>query len=331
MIPENKKSAVTLALQTAFGVSEYDEITELTQGLSTALIFRIMVNGRPYLLRIITRTDSISDPSHHNDSMKTAADAGLAPQIRYMNLEDRIYITDFINAKPFPLDEARILMPALLRRLHALPLFSSRIYYLDFVDSQVRKMLGANIIPDYAQKEFLNKYERIYAVFPRNQEEMVSCHNDLKPDNILFDGKRVWLVDWEAAFPNDRYVELAAVGNFFLTSEEHEKEYLKIYFGKDASEYQRARFFLMQQLMHLIYGCYFMLLAAKDGNAVDLQSAVPEFRAFHDCVWKGELYLLDKTIQAQYARVHLERVRKNMQLERFEQSLKIVADRSLKE
>jgi thiamine kinase-like enzyme len=331
MIPENKKSAVTLALQTAFGVSEYDEITELTQGLSTALIFRIVVNGRPYLLRIITRTDNMGGPSQYYNGMKTAAEAGLAPQIRYVHVEDRIYITDFINAKPFPLDEARVLMPALLRRLHALPLFSSRIYYLDFVDSQVRKFLSANIISDAAQKELLDQYERIFAVYPRNQEEMVSCHNDLKPDNILFDGKRVWLVDWEAAFPNDRYVELAAVGNFVLTSEEHEKEYLKIYFGQDASDYQRARFFLMQQLIYLIYGCYFMLLAAKDGNAVDLQSAIPEFRTFHDRVWKGELYLLDKTIQAQYARVHLERVRQNLQLERFEESLKLVSDRSLKE
>jgi thiamine kinase-like enzyme len=37
---------------------------------------------------------------------------------------------------------------------------------------------------------------------------MVSCHSDPKPENILFDGQRVWLVDWHAAIVNDRYFDL---------------------------------------------------------------------------------------------------------------------------
>ena len=35
------------------------------------------------------------------------------------------------------------------------------------------------------------------AVYPHDDAEMVSSHNDLfKPDNMLFDGNRLWLVDW---------------------------------------------------------------------------------------------------------------------------------------
>ena len=34
MIPEEKKDAVSRALQNAFGVSEYDDIRQLTAGLS---------------------------------------------------------------------------------------------------------------------------------------------------------------------------------------------------------------------------------------------------------------------------------------------------------
>ncbi|WP_155121202.1 phosphotransferase [Bryobacter aggregatus] len=30
--------------------------------------------------------------------------------------------------------------------------------------------------------------------------EMVSCHNDLKPENVLFNGRRVSLVDWQPSF-----------------------------------------------------------------------------------------------------------------------------------
>jgi thiamine kinase-like enzyme len=31
---------------------------------------------------------------------------------------------------------------------------------------------------------------------------------------INFDGERAWLVDWEAAFLNDRYFDLDVVANF---------------------------------------------------------------------------------------------------------------------
>jgi thiamine kinase-like enzyme len=68
-------------------------------------------------------------------------------------------------------------------------------------------------------KELPERYSRVAHVYPRHDESnWVSSHNDLKPENILFDGNRVWLVDWEAAFLNDRYVDLAVVANFAVNS-----------------------------------------------------------------------------------------------------------------
>src|ERR1700742_3572830 len=107
MIPGDKKAAVEHALQQAFGVTEFEDITPLTAGLSSALIFRITVLGKPYLLRIITRTDAMSDPVHWYGCMTAAAEAGIAPQVWYTNLDDRVSITDFIEKKPFPINEAR--------------------------------------------------------------------------------------------------------------------------------------------------------------------------------------------------------------------------------
>jgi hypothetical protein len=64
MIPEDKISAVAQALKITFGTSEYQDIRQLTLGLSSALIFRIVVLGKPYLLRVIIRTDALGDPTH---------------------------------------------------------------------------------------------------------------------------------------------------------------------------------------------------------------------------------------------------------------------------
>src|SRR4029077_17822977 len=107
VIPQEKSAAVTRALHEAFGVTEFEDIRMLTKGQSGALVYRIIVGGSPYLLRIITRTQDPTLPDHFR-CMKSAAEAGLAPHIRYTSIEDRISMTDFVEAVPFPMAEALV-------------------------------------------------------------------------------------------------------------------------------------------------------------------------------------------------------------------------------
>ena len=327
MIPEEKKTAVQHALQVAFGVSEYEDIRQLTAGLSSALIFRVRVLGKPYLLRIITRTDAIADPTHQINCMKAPAEAGLAPRVFYASTEDRILITDFIEAKPFSLKEARSKMPDLLRRLHGLPLFPFRFHYLDRMDGFVRKFQDAKILPDHMTNELFSLYAKIAPVYPRNIDDWVSCHNDCKPENILFDGDRPWLVDWEAAFPNDRYADLAIVGNFLVTNDEEEKDYLKRYFGEGVNEYHHARFFLMSQMMHMFYFTFFMLIVSAAGKPIDPDVVKPGFREFHNDMWAGKISLAGDEPRQQYAWAHMNQLLHNLRLKRFDESLWIVSNR----
>jgi crotonobetainyl-CoA:carnitine CoA-transferase CaiB-like acyl-CoA transferase len=62
MIPEEKIAPVTRALREAFGVPDFENIRQLTKGNATTRVFRIVVHGSPYLLKIIMRTD---DPTRH--------------------------------------------------------------------------------------------------------------------------------------------------------------------------------------------------------------------------------------------------------------------------
>jgi hypothetical protein len=81
MIPEAKQPAVARALNEAFGVKEFEDICRLTAGLTSALVFRIVVRRHPYLLRVITRTDDISDPTRQFACMKGGAERGIAPRV----------------------------------------------------------------------------------------------------------------------------------------------------------------------------------------------------------------------------------------------------------
>ena len=333
MIPEAKKDVVARALREALGVTEFEDIRRLTAGLSSAIVFRIVVRGCPYLLRLIMSTDATAGPgqgdqTRHFACMRKAAEAGIAPRVWYASTEDRISITDFVEARPFPRTEALARLPVTLQALHASPPFPllGVVNHLDVMDGFVRKFQAAKILPESETEELFQGYARVASVYPRHDSDMVSSHNDLKPENILFDGDRVWLVDWEAAFLNDRYLDLAVVANFVVTNDAEEEAYLWTYFGEAAGEYRHARFYLMRQILHMAYAVVFMRLGSG-GKAIEPNSKAPGFRDFHNRIWAGEVSLATDEPKLQYARVHMNQVLQNMRAVRFQDALRIVSDR----
>jgi thiamine kinase-like enzyme len=327
MIPENKRPAVTKALQKAFHVDEPEEIVQLTKGLSGALVFKITVHEIPHLLRIITRTETRDKPEYYFECLQTAANAGLAPRIHYLNIEDKISITDFIDDQDFPIKEARIMMADTLRDLHELPKFPYQLNYMDSSDIFLKKFLEADIVPDNAIKDLLDLYARIANVYPRHDaENLVSCHNDVKRDNIIYDGVRPWLVDWEAARLNDRYVDLAAIANFVVKNDDDETEFLKRYFGETFDGYKQGRFFLMRQVVHMF--CFTLCsLFASGSKPININMSTLPFHEFHERLWNGQINLDSSEEKLHYALVHLKELEHRMQTKRLDESLKIVADR----
>jgi len=324
MIPETKHPAVTRALHAAFSVDEYDDIRLLTGGLSTALAFKIVVRKIPYLLKIM-RTELISDPRNEFACMQTAAEAGLAPRIWFANVEDRILVTDFVEAKPFP-DDLALLIAPVIRRLHALPHFPKVVNYFDAIDGFIRRFQAAKILPESATKELFRRYADVVKVYPRNDSELVASHNDLKPQNIRFDGNHIWLVDWESAFLNDRYVDLAIVANFFVEDEAQEEPYLRAYFGEPAGEYRRARFYLMRQAVSMFYATLLLLEASRSGLSIDADMITPSFRGFHQDLISDKVDMANADVKLEYGMIHLREALRSMRTARFEEAVARLSD-----
>jgi aminoglycoside phosphotransferase (APT) family kinase protein len=326
MIPEAKQTAVARALNTAFGVEEFEDIRGLTAGLSSALVFRIVVRDRPYLLKVITRTDDLADPTQHFMCMKSGAEKGIAPRVLYDSVEDRVWITDFVEARPLRAKEALVRLPGTLRTLHALPPFPKMKTgnFFDGVDGFIRRL--AKSLPESESRELFDLYSSVVPMYPHNDESnWVSSHNDLKAENIMFDGDHIWLVDWESAFLNDRYVDLAVAANFAVRSEADEQTYLTAYFGELPGEYRTARFFLMRQVLHIFYAMIFLSLAATAGRSIDTSLSAPDFGDFHDRILSGEVSLADADAKLQYGLVHLKQLQQNMSASRFQDALRVTA------
>ncbi|HVW07791.1 MAG TPA: phosphotransferase [Bryobacteraceae bacterium] len=337
MIPEEKNLAVTKALRETFGVAVFDEIHRIPNGtFNKVQVYRIAVQGSVYLLRIILRSE---DPTCHFTCMRAAADAGLAPRVLSTSVEDRISITEFVEgAILFPRTEALVRVPRVLRALQALPRFPGRASHLNTsctfllqkgpgVDGILQCCRAVGVLPPGEVDELIARHAQLASVCSVPQEEMAPSHNDLfKPDNILFDGGRVWLIDWEAAFLNDRYADLAAVANMIVTSEAEEECYLAEFFAQPPDEYQRARFFLMQQVAHIFYTMAFLILQAG-AEPIDWSKSAPEYHEFQRRFWTGEVKLDDLACKIACGRVHWDRVRRNAQSPRFAESIRIVSER----
>lgn len=333
MIPQEKTEGVTRGLRETFGVERFEDITRITKGHTPSLVYRIIVRGSPYLLKIITRTE---DQTRHYTCMTRAAEAGMAPAVRYTDVEQSISITDFVEADVLSLSEALLRLPAFLRKLHALPPFprapfnTTCTFLLSkgpWLDGYLQKFQGGNILPKAESQELFKLHAEMAAVYPYDDGEMVSSHNDLfKPDNILFDGQRVWLVDWEAAFLNDRYADLTAIAHHVVTNDEEEMVYLREYFGVAPDQYQLARFHLMRQISHLFYAMAFLAIGSA-GKPVDWSGTVPDFRDFYNRMWVGGVDLMDNGVKIAYGRMHWERLLHNVRQTRYREALRIVSER----
>ena len=332
MIPEENSAGVAHALGETFGVTKFEDIRDLTERPGSNRVFRIVIRASAYLLRINTRP---GDVTRQFTCMRAAADAGLAPHVWYTSVEDRISITDFVKAVPLPAKDALFRIPAALRTLEALlpfpavPFNTTCTFLLNegpALDGFLQKFRGSNILRGNQIEQLFTRYKQVTAAYWCLDSDMAPSHNDLfKPDNILFDGNRLWLVDWEAAFQNDRYADLAVVANMIVTNEPEERTYLEAYFGASPNEYQRARFYLMRQVAHMFYAMAFLTLGSS-GTAINWSEPVPSYKDFQRRFWARHVGLADNQAKILFGRVHWEKLLGNMQQARFDEALRIVSD-----
>lgn len=315
-LPAHLQPVVERALQAAFGTPAYDAVTPLPA--VRAFVCRIVAGGRAYLLRVSANT--LVDPTFELAATRTAAAAGLAPHVWHADPAERVVITDFIDRTAFPADFALRLAPV-IARIHALPAWPKAIHHLDMIDSflvRLRPTGGLAGLDDVVEA-----YAALAARYPHDTDR-VACHNDLKAPNLLFEGARVWVIDWEAAFVNDRYADLANAATFFVPEEDAaEAAFLAAYFGTPATAAQRARFVAARFANHVAYVALLSLLAPGAGVAHE----PPDYRAFHDGIIDGTVDLSRPDAKSEYTAVHLAAARRAIASPRFAAALGMLGDR----
>lgn len=195
-------------------------ITRITRGLSGAGVYRVQAAGTMYVLKIASEVEPVESWRAALDIQRRAGEAGVAPGLVHHDEVRRAVVTEHVADRGF---STRLYDPATrdaairelgeaLRRLHTLPLpaNATRRDLRDVVALRWAQLASFGI-PAFARTAI----DRALAETPPPESRpLVTSHNDPNPSNLVFDGARVMLLDWDTAGANDPFFDLATVAMF---------------------------------------------------------------------------------------------------------------------
>ncbi|MES1991228.1 MAG: choline kinase family protein [Pseudomonadota bacterium] len=214
----------------------------LTGGI-TNLNFRVRDGGAEYVVRI-AEDIPVHQVMRFNElaANRAAFHAGIAPEV--VHAGPGVLVTRFIDAATLTADRARD--PAFIERfiptlqkchrdvprhlrgpvLTFWPFHVVRDYALRLTEDKSEHV--AKLVPLMASADVLEK-----AVGPI---ELVFGHNDMLAGNLMDDGKRIWMIDWEYAGFGSPLFDLSNFSSNNELSQVQERALLSAYFDHPADD-----------------------------------------------------------------------------------------------
>ena len=212
---------------------------ELLPGGLTNHNYKVTVPSGCYVARVWASDGSllaIYRDAEHANSIAAAA-AGVGAPVHDYRPGLGVLVVGFLPGRTFTeadlLDSANLPRVArACRRLHAGPRF---VRDFDMFEVQQRYLAivrerGFRLPEGYL--DFMPTVAQIQKCLAVRDEGTVPCNNDLLPGNILDDGERIWLIDYEYSGNNDACFEL---GNIWSESDlplGHLEELVTAYYGR---------------------------------------------------------------------------------------------------
>ena len=324
-IPEAQHDAARQAVTGAFGSAPIASIDRIHGGASGALAFRMGVSDRHYVLRLETQRSPWRNP-HQYACMRTAAEAQIAPPLRYADDAAGVAILDFISQRPlteFPggplaLVKALGLFAARLQATEPFPALGNYRKFIEGMFARMQTLFAPGLLAPHAEA-----FERIQSAYPWEMATHVSSHNDPNPRNLLFDGEQFWLVDWETAFRNDPLTDIAILADNNASNPELQQALLRAWLGREPGRGDTARLTLMKSITRLWYaGIVLTPPPHPDGKIADLSA--PTVEEFRSSIATGKLHPVH--IKATWGKMMLAGFLEDSRAATFEVALKAAAD-----
>lgn len=288
-------------------VGEVSAITPIRMGLSGAGVYAVTSERGEYILRLQGDGALLDDFwAQHIRILRRAAERGVAPPLVHVDEDARAMISVRVAGVPLPAaladpsqrERAIADVVAQIRALHEIDPTGiderDGVRFARGVWERQRRRAG---FPAWAA-ELGSAFDHIAAVLARDPRRVVS-HNDVNPGNVLWDGTRAWLVDWEVAGLWHPYYDLAAFVTFLGLDAEYAHGLLALQEGRPSEQTERVTFAAMRQLVALAVGSMFLSMVPDLSivSALTREDA-PTQAECRAAMRRGELELQSATGQA---------------------------------
>jgi aminoglycoside phosphotransferase (APT) family kinase protein len=293
--------------QSYFPVSRFGAVkmvTPVTAGLSGAGTYAVTTDSGEFFLRIPAA--GVDDLSWMIAAQRLAADRGVAPQIISVDEETGAVVSAKARGEQLgialrqPDVRARALrgVAEALAALHGISAPDFRPLDTSLGQAVWDEQSARTGFPDWARP--LGKCVSLGLAALASDARRVLSHNDANPANLLWDGSKICLVDWERAALAHPYVDLATVSNFVNLSDDDAVGLLAVQERAEITAEQRATFIVLRNFLRVVYGAIFLRLA-PDLAAIGFQGRdqTPTLAECYVMMGKGELNPMTPLGQAQ--------------------------------
>ena len=179
--------------------------------------YLLVVDSVKYIIRSFVKNDV--DRVQEFDIQKQASNFAIAPEPLLLNLEDGYMVMEFIEGT----HKKKLDIETLYNLLDCISTLHDEV----FIQSD---MLNIKEVLHKRNEEINDALDTIEFCEKYTEDSVVS-HNDLNPMNILWQGDKPILLDFEYASVNDCYFDLAAISIEFSLDKKEESLMLRRYFG----------------------------------------------------------------------------------------------------
>jgi aminoglycoside phosphotransferase (APT) family kinase protein len=277
-------------------------------GLSGAGVYGVTSSRGEYILRVQSARAPKAFWAQQLLIWRRAAERGVAPAIVHVDEAHGAVISKRVSGGPLPavLSDPSVRGNAIadvvrqLRATHEIdPADVGERDGIEYARLMWEDQRGRPGFPAWAG-DIGDTLDAIAAVVGRDSRRVVS-HNDVTPSNVLWDGTRTWLVDWEVAGLNHPYYDLAAFVSFLDLGADAAHALLQMQEQSPLDDAARATFAALRRLVVLALGCVFLSLVPDlTERTADRRSDAPTLAACYAEMRTGALDLQMPTGRAAF-------------------------------
>ena len=283
-------------LQNIFPNQEISNVNPLPEGM-TVPIYSFELDGESFILRL-TPHHSMEQNKINFETLQSASDLGVTPFLKYKDPRKGILIMERINNQ--------------MEQFLSLPFDVQREKLQDLLVKM--KKVNTNQIPLNKRERIFEKkrsFQKTWGCIPSliNQaiDESITLspekkksdfmHNDLHFNNLLYDGKKLWAIDFDDSGQGDSLYDLASIVNFLQPPQEKVSSWLEKSLAHKPTD-EEITYFKQLRKLHLVRVGMDLLQIPKRKGIIDANCELPwdDSVSFNDLVmdyFMGNLDLSD--------------------------------------